>query len=67
MLFGDPDLHSKLQNVFTANVYMHSFCLLTGPGYTSEYGGSIVFPSLPITIKWLRENVLKHKSAQCQV
>ncbi|KAG6535221.1 hypothetical protein ZIOFF_000186 [Zingiber officinale] len=37
------------------------------PGETSEYGGSLVFPSLPLAIKWLRESALQNRSTQFQV
>ncbi|XP_074576546.1 folylpolyglutamate synthase-like [Curcuma longa] len=37
------------------------------PGDISEYDGSLIFPSLPLAIKWLRESALQNRSTQFQV
>ncbi|WOL14975.1 folylpolyglutamate synthase [Canna indica] len=38
-----------------------------GSNYNGAYGGSLVFPSLPLAIKWLRESTQQRRSTQFQV
>lgn len=59
---------SFLRNVHSslANFEVNSLTI-SDPGDTSEYGSSLVFPSLPLAIKWLRESALQNRSTRFQV
>lgn len=49
-----------------ANFEVNSLTI-SDPGDISEYDGSLIFPSLPLAIKWLRESALQNRSTQFQV